>query len=144
MHRPRLAVECQQHMRLDIQQIVRPLAHAQVVELIERGNRPANRVAPGETGTLARCDEFLRGLVDERILEEFDMRRDDLAARLSAALANALESPANFSERPRELAALARNAGTFLRNHDLSAREMDRAADRKSRRGGDAAQHAVE
>jgi hypothetical protein len=75
-------------VRLDIEEVVRALAHSRIAERFERGNRRADRRAPRESRALAGGDVLVCRLVEHRVIEKSQVGLGDLTPRRATCTAD--------------------------------------------------------
>jgi hypothetical protein len=120
VHRPCFTHERQQDVRFDIQEIVGTFAQPGVAQGFERLHLAAGGSAPCVPGTFPRGNEFLCGLVHDRIVEKLDVGGRDFATRHAARCADPRQACANIGTRLLELGAFVRQAGALLLDDDLA------------------------
>ena len=116
----RFAVQRQQHLRFQIEQVVDALGHARIAERAQRIGAVAHGATPREAGTLAARDRATRRGDQLPVVEEFEMRGDHFARRRLRMLRELLQPRAHLGARPLELRAFVRDAAA--RFGDLQSR----------------------
>ena len=132
IHRPRLAGERQQHVRLDVEQVIGPLAQARILQCLEGGDGAADRSTPRISGALARNDQLLRRLIQLRVVEKLQMRRNDCTAGGASGSRHAREAGARVRPGLIERDALMRSAAALFSDGDFAAFDSRSAADGKT------------
>jgi len=75
----RAPFERHEHLRLEIEKVIRALAQTRIRECLERRGARAHGRTPGEAGTGARVDRGARRGQQLRVIEELEVRRRNLA-----------------------------------------------------------------
>ena len=119
-------------MRLHVEQVIGPLAQARILECLEGGDGAADRGTPRISGALARDDQFLRRLIQLRVVEKLQMRRNDCTAGGASGSRHAREPGARMRAGLIERDALVRSAATLLGDGDFAPFDSRGAADRKA------------
>ncbi len=133
MHRPRLAGERQQHVRLDVQQIVGSLPQARTSSSCSSA-ATARRMAPRQANpallpaAMSSCAVSL----NQGIVEKLQVRGDDLAARLPAG-SRTRRSRRRTCRAPARVRRFRARLRTLLDDLDLAAVDAGRAAHRECR-----------
>ncbi len=131
-------------MRFDIQEIVGTFTQPGIAQGFECLHLTAGGRAPRVSGTFSRGNEFLCGLVHDRIVEKLDMGGGDFATRHAARRADAGQASANVGARLLELGALVRHAAALLLDHNLTTLDARGPADGETGNRGDTWQNAVD
>ncbi len=119
-------------MRFHIEQVIRPLAQARIIEHLERGDGTADGGAPCEAGALSQADELIGLLVHLRIVEELQMCGDDVAASGASRLGYAREPRPHVGAGHFKSVALGHGTRAGFGDVDLAALDSRCAADREA------------
>src|SRR5262249_43054088 len=127
------ALEAQQHLRLEIQQVIDPFAQARIRERFERRGAGAYRAAPGEPCALAARGAGARRGDELRVVEELEAGGGDVAAGLGALRGDTtLERGAPRGAGAIERGVLLLGARARLGYGDLRTPELHRPSHGKS------------